>query len=80
MSYTVQDLIDKLQKYDDKSTPMLAILWHEEDFQGVQSDMTKEQIIEAMGVVDKDYDAEIGVNWDTIGVAIDQVMGGDDED
>ena len=54
--------------------------WHEQDVRDVAENMdvelTNEQVYKVMQVVVKAFDANEGINWDSIESAIDLVTGG----
>jgi hypothetical protein len=56
--------------------------WGVEDVQSQAVDMgvklTKDQIYKVMERVVQMHDANFGINWDVIGSAIDEVMGGEE--
>ena len=54
--------------------------WSEEDIQSVaecnfDKVLTPEQVKRVMEIVVKGFDANFGINWDTIDAAIEQVIG-----
>ena len=53
--------------------------WHEEDIQGVAEDdhdttLTPEQMLKVMELIIESFDANIGIDWDVIDSAIDQIL------
>jgi hypothetical protein len=53
--------------------------WHEEDIQGVAEDdhdttLTPEQMKKVMELIVKSFDANIGIDWEVISTAIDQII------
>jgi hypothetical protein len=53
--------------------------WHEEDIQGVAEDdhdttLTPEQMLKVMELIIQSFDANIGIDWEVIGSAIDQIL------
>jgi hypothetical protein len=53
--------------------------WHEEDIQGVAEDdhdttLTPEQMLKVMELIIESFDANIGIDWEVIGSAIDQIL------
>lgn len=53
--------------------------WHEEDIQSVAEDnhettLTPEQMKKVMELLVKSFDANIGIDWDVIDSAIDQIL------
>jgi hypothetical protein len=55
--------------------------WGELDIQMVARDyfettLTKDQVLQAMDIVVEGFDASIGVNWDVIEAAVDEVLRG----
>ena len=56
--------------------------WHEEDIQGVAEDdhdttLTPEQMQKVMELIVKSFDANIGIDWEVIGSAIEQIIEGE---
>jgi hypothetical protein len=55
--------------------------WGELDIQMVARDyfettLTKDQVLQAMDIVVEGFDASIGVNWDVIEAAVEEVLRG----
>jgi hypothetical protein len=53
--------------------------WHEEDIQGVAEDdhnttLTSEQMKKVMELLVKSFDASIGIDWEVIDSAIEQIL------
>tara|TARA_R110000822_G_scaffold225498_1_gene358256 strand:- start:549 stop:776 length:228 start_codon:yes stop_codon:yes gene_type:complete len=53
--------------------------WHEEDIQGVAEDnhdttLTHEQMLKVMELLVKVFDANIGIDWEVIDSAIEQIL------
>jgi hypothetical protein len=53
--------------------------WHEEDIQGVAEDnhdttLTPEQMLKVMELIIESFDANIGIDWEVIDSAIDQIL------
>jgi hypothetical protein len=53
--------------------------WHEEDIQGVAEDnhdttLTPEQMLKVMELIIESFDANIGIDWEVIDLAIDQIL------
>ena len=58
--------------------PVLRDDWHPMDIESVAEDMeielTEDQVLEVMEIIVRRHDANIGINWDVIGSAIDYVL------
>jgi hypothetical protein len=58
--------------------PVLRDEWHPMDVESVADDMevklTEDQVLEVMEIIARRHDANIGINWDVIGSAIDYVL------
>ena len=58
--------------------PVLRDEWHPMDVESVADDMevelTEDQVLEVMEIIVRRHDANIGINWDVIGSAIDYVL------
>ena len=53
--------------------------WHEEDIQSVAEDdhdttLTPEQMQKVMELLVKSFDANVGIDWEIIGMAIEQIL------
>ena len=53
--------------------------WHESDIQSVAEDdydttLTSEQMLKVMELLVKSFDANIGIDWEIIGSAIEQIL------
>jgi hypothetical protein len=53
--------------------------WHEEDIQSVAEDdhdttLTHEQMLKVMELLVESFDANIGIDWEVIGSAIEQIL------
>lgn len=58
---------------DEHGDLVLRSDWHEEDFLGMDDSLTKGQIRRAMELIARTHDANIGINWDVLGTAIEIV-------
>lgn len=58
--------------------PVLRDEWHPMDVESVAEDMevelTDDQVHEVLEILARRHDANIGINWDVIGSAIDYVL------
>lgn len=58
--------------------PVLRDDWHPMDIESVAENMdiqlTEDQVLEVMEIIARRHDANIGINWDVIGSAIDCVL------
>ncbi len=61
-----------------RGNPVIQDQWDADDIMSVAENMdielTEDQIREVMEVIVKSHDANIGINWDVIGSAIDYVV------
>ena len=53
--------------------------WHEEDIQGVAEDnhdttLTPDEVHKVMEIIVESFDANIGIDWEVIGSAIEQIL------
>ena len=53
----------------------IALIWSVEDVQEVRPDLTNEQAWEVLQQVKSDHDATIGVNWETLEWAAQDLFG-----
>ena len=44
----------------------ITITWHVDDVQSVRPDLTREQAMDVLQRVDRNYDACIGISWQVI--------------
>ena len=51
----------------------IAIIWSIEDVQTVREDLSDEQAMAVLHEVKRMHDANIGVNWDTLGIWADEL-------
>mgnify|MGYP003345091425 FL=1 len=58
--------------------PVIQDQWDASDIESVAENMevelTEDQILEVMEIIARRHDANIGINWDVIGSAIDYVL------
>ncbi|MGB1546108.1 MAG: hypothetical protein ACPHDJ_06110 [Candidatus Puniceispirillaceae bacterium] len=59
--------------YDEK-TETLIIKWNVEDVQSVRPDLNNEQANDVLYVLAENFDANIGVDWDVITMAAEQLF------
>ena len=59
--------------YDEK-TETLIIKWNVEDVQSVRPDLSNEQANDVLYVLAENFDANIGVDWDVIMMAAEQLF------
>lgn len=52
---------------------LLRCDWHIEDVQSLDESLTDEQCIQVLEIVAETHDANLGVNWDVIQCAIDEL-------
>jgi uncharacterized protein YpuA (DUF1002 family) len=61
-----------------RGNPVIQDQWDADDIMSVAENMdielTEDQIREVMELIVKSHDANIGINWDVIGSAIDYVV------
>ena len=76
----VKDIIKKLEKHVDQDTEILIDIWHTNDIietaKDMEIDLTSKQVKEVMEQLENTHNAEIGINWDTIENAINEVFEG----
>lgn len=74
---TAEEAIKDLQKYNPKDVLAVAV-WSIEDVISRGKDrrmtITKEQAEEIIDMVDRKQDATLGISWDTIDAAIDEIL------
>ena len=51
----------------------IAIWWHVDDVLSLDSELTNDECCKVLGLADESHDANIGINWDTLGCYIEQV-------
>jgi hypothetical protein len=58
--------------------PVIVDKWGDDDIRSVAGDMdielTDDQVLSVMQLIVKAHDANIGINWDAIGSAIDTIL------
>jgi hypothetical protein len=58
--------------------PVIVDKWYDDDIRSVAGDMdielTDDQVLSVMQLIVKAHDANIGINWDAIGSAIDTIL------
>jgi uncharacterized protein YpuA (DUF1002 family) len=58
--------------------PVIVDKWDDDDIRSVAEDMdielTDDQVLSVMQLIVKAHDANIGINWDAIGSAIDTIL------
>lgn len=54
-------------------TDEIAIVWHIEDVRSIRPDLTNEQASKVLVCVQKNHDATVGINWDTLEVIADDL-------
>lgn len=64
---------------NDDGTKSIVDAWGANDIQSVadcdfDAELTSEQVEQVMDVVVAGYDANIGINWEVISIAIEQVI------
>lgn len=69
---TVKGLIEHLQCYPEDAL-CCGTFWLADDFLALDDSLTEEQIAAAMEIAFDNHDAELGFNWFTLQLAIDQV-------
>ena len=70
---TTQILFNKplLMKKTAPIIKEISIIWHIEDVQSIRPDLTDEQASFVLRHLEKNHDATVGINWDTIEVIAD---------
>lgn len=51
---------------NDKGVWYLADDWHIEDVQSVRPDLDDDQALEVLNMLEQDFDANNGINWEVI--------------
>lgn len=76
---TVREIIENLQKYEDKDQVVLMPLWGIDDVLSLEvgKSATKEQASRALLLAGRSHDAEQGINWSVLENAIETVMSED---
>ena len=69
---TIGGLIARLQEYPQEAL-CLGTFWLADDFLAIDATLTPEEIEAAMDIADDQHDAEVGFNWDTLGMAIERM-------
>jgi hypothetical protein len=54
---------------------LIALLWGTEDVQGIRPDLSEDQCWEVLQYADRHKDAELGINWQTLEFAAEQLFG-----
>ncbi len=49
----------------------VASIWHVDDLKGLRPDLTDEQAMQALEAVERNHDADIGINWEVLRVNAD---------
>lgn len=52
----------------------ITIKWHIEDVLSVNPNLTEKQASDVLQYVERNHDAEIGINWDVIEIACDTLF------
>ena len=71
----MNDIHDILMRVTMQFNPheQIALIWSVEDVQTIRDDLTEEQAMDVLNVVERRHDADIGVNWDTLEYWIDEL-------
>jgi hypothetical protein len=64
--------------FDPKT--QIAIIWSIEDVQSERPHLTDEQAMEVLQRIKNKHDAELGVNWTTLGIYADMMYPNKSED
>ena len=72
-------ILAEAREYVKNAPRYLNVFWTDEDFQGIarealDRELTNEELDLAMHWVEKRFSADIGVNWDLISEAIQEVV------
>lgn len=57
----------------DNITEEITIVWHIEDVQSIRSDLTDKQASKVLIYAQKNHDATVGINWDSLEVIADDL-------
>lgn len=71
---TVRALKERLSRYSDDAL-CCGTFWLADDFLGLDSPLTDDDIDAAMECAHYSHDAGIGYNWDSMQAAIDEIIG-----
>lgn len=70
--------IERMRKYPP-DTEIVEIVWLDEDVEyqaeSMNIELTKEEVGHVIDLLSSHHDANYGINWDTIGCEIDNVVG-----
>lgn len=58
--------------YED-GAPVLRSDWHPEDILSIDPSLSEEQVLDVMQLIARTHDANIGINWMVIEVAIQNI-------
>ena len=63
----------------DKGAPYIEDIWLLEDFRGIadvypNEEFTDDELLEAMELVADNFDANLGITWETISAALDRTV------
>ena len=64
----------------DKGAPYIEDIWGIDDFRNVadafyeEEEFTDDELLEAMELVADNFDANLGITWETISAALDRVV------
>lgn len=75
---TVQGAINDLMKYTEKTRPLLVSVWTEYDVQGIADEydtkLSDNEIKQVFKDIDRNHDSEIGITWESIRFAVEEVV------
>lgn len=49
----------------------IALLWGVDDVKALRDDLTEEQAWDVLNAIENNFDASVGVNWDTLHAELD---------
>lgn len=71
-SFGIDPLIDYTRRYDPNS--QIAVVWSIDDVHTVRKDLSPEQAMDVLKLVESDHDANVGVNWDVLQNAANELF------
>lgn len=75
----VKDLIKDLQQYKDPNFEIVAFFWRQDDIEECAEELgielSKEEVSEVIRWLERKADTGEGIDWDTIGYAIEYIKG-----
>ena len=57
----------------DRNKDTINIQWDIHDVWNLDADLTTKQCRDVLSLIEREHDATVGVNWDVIALAIDEI-------